>query len=489
MCTPAGAAPKTPCDVFDLPADVQALKARIKTRTRSAFAPIARDAAQLAQSGAPAARACAHYIAGAAWFFLSAKRTDQVRHAAQAVHHLVAAQALAPSLMKGRQPQARLRTVWQRLGNAWLPKGSPVGVTLPAGQGVVQLSAPPGIDVPVRIALPLASKPQTVQLRPGRWQVGLKTACGESTAQLPLSSGPVPLPAAPPCAVQLKPRDAAGPVTDFQVTDRTGAPVQQVDARFNPMTVQARGYLPTAVRVPDAGGVLPVTLKRCPVQVVPHIRPPDAKVEGAGPRPWGTITLSARRAGYVDLQQKVQVPRPKTCKGAQHAVDLSMRRPVAVIAVNADGEPVVLSRLWINEAVVSATGLALPMGLYRYQAEHPALGTVSGAFTVRTCGSAACDAPQLRIQFERARSSGGSNTGAWIVMGTGGLALAAGAVSGVSALSTQGEIDDYTTRQQEGFPIDDLVMQRDEQAQTADRAFLIGGALLVGGLVWYLIGD
>lgn len=489
MCTPAGAAPRTPCEVVDLPASVEALKTRIKTRNRSAFAPIARDAAALSTQGTPAARACAHYIAGAAWFFLSAGRSERVRHAAQAAQHLVAAQALAPTLMKGRQPQSRLRTVWQRLGTGWLPRGPAVGVTVPAGTGMLTLSAPPETGVSLTIPIPLASTAKTIQLRPGRWQMSLQTDCGTSNALRTINAGSLSLPTPSPCAVRLQPRDAAGPITDFQVVDRTGKPIKRIDARHNPVTITARGYRPTAVKLPTAGGALPVTLTRCPVKVVPHIRPPDAKVQGAGSHAWGTVTLSARRAGYTDLKQVVQIPRPKTCKDAQHAVDLSMRRAVAVVAVDASGEPVVLSRLWINESVTPVTGLALPMGLYRYQAEHPGLGTVSGAFTVRTCSTASCEPPRLRIEFERTRASKSSNTMAWLMMGGGGLAIVGGAIAGTAALDTQGEIDAYTTLEKEMFPISDLVDKRNEQARAADTAFVLGGGLLIGGLIWYLAGD
>lgn len=489
LCTAVEAAPRTPCDVFDLPAPVQALKQRIKTRSRSAFKPIARDAAALTESGPPAARACAHYIAGAAWFFLSAGRTDRARHAAQATQHLVAAQILAPSLMKGRQPQARLRTAWQRLGTAWLPRGRPVDMIVPAGAGTLHLRPPPGVESPLRITLPLGPKPRTVQLRPGRWQVELQTDCGPSAAVRDLGAGPIAIPPAAPCAVALQPHDAAGPVTAFRVVDAAGKPVKRIDARVGPVTVLARGYRPTAVRLPAAGGPLPVRLTRCPVELVAHVRPPDAVVDGGGPQPWGKAVLTARRPGYADLRQVVQIPRPAACKGARHAVDLSLRRPVSVVAVDADGEPVVLSRLWINEAIADATSLSLPMGLYRYQAEHPALGTVSGAFTVRTCAAAVCDPATLRVAFERSRPGGSSHTGAWILMGASGLAFAVGAVSGSAAIGTQDEIDAYTTRKDEGFPISTLVARRNDEAKAADRAFLLGGGLLVGGLIWYLAGD
>lgn len=498
--SPASAAPRTPCDVAGLPTPVEALKARLTTRDPAAWATIARDATAHTASGTAAARACAHYAAGAAWFFLSGRRADRVRHAISAVRHLVAAQALAPDAMRKRQPQSRLRTAWSRVGkvDGWLPRAArPVAVTLPARLGSVELS--PGDprawkaacagDCPARITIPLSPKtPRAVDLRPGKWSVALTTPCGSRAHRIDVDAGgPLALPADPPCAAQISPQDAGAPIADFAVRTATGAPLAKVTAAHNPVTVTARGYLDETVRVPAEGGVLTVPMTRCAVQIVPHVRPPDAQIEGAGSRPWGTIELRARRAGYRDLTKTVRVAAPKRCAGARHDVDLAMARPVAVVAVDDAAEPVVPARLWINDAIVDAASLALPVGLYRFQAEHPGLGIVSGAFTVRACVDADCPPSRLQIRFKRAARP--RRVGPWITMGAGGLVAAVGLGFGVAAAGTQDDIDSYTVRRLEREPLDTLVGRRNDRAAAADNAFLVGGTLLVGGLVWYLVGD
>ncbi|MGK0359778.1 MAG: hypothetical protein ACI9U2_002084 [Bradymonadia bacterium] len=497
--TTAAAAPQTPCAVAGLPAPLQALKARLTTRDPAAWATIARDAAALTEAGPPAARACAHYVAGAAWFYLSGRRTDRARHAISAVSHLVAAQALAPVAMQQRQPRSRLQTAWARVGqvDGWLPRrGRPVTVSLPARSGTVHLS--PGDPTAwkatcagaclARIRIPLSPKaPRSVHLRPGRWSVAWTTACGTRAHGIEIAgAGPIRLPDQPPCAVELNPQDGGKPIAEFAVRTAQGDPLQTVTAAHNPVTVTARGYLDETVRVSAKGGPLAVAMTRCAVQIVPHVRPPDAQVEGAGSQPWGAVQLRARRPGYRDLAQRVEVAAPKRCMGARHVVDLNLARPVAVIALDDAGEPVVPARLWINEEIVDAATLALPAGLYRFQAEHPGLGTVSGAFGVADCVDSHCPSARLPVRFTRV---GRSRTGPWVVMGTGGLVAAIGLGFGVAAVNAQSDIDAYTTRQQQSFGLDTLTARRDDRAATADDALLAGGALIVGGLVWYLVGD
>ena len=488
---PACAAPRTPCDVAGLPAPVEALRARLDSRDPAAWATIARDAAALTASGSPAARACAHYSAGAAWFFLSGRRADRVRHAVSAVTHLVAAEALAPEAMRQRQPKSRLQTAWSRVGTleGWLDRAArPVSISLPARAGSVVLTpgdprgwkAACGGACPAQITIPLdPTTPRAVHLRPGRWTVALNTACGARAQKVQIES--------PPCAVQISARDANTPIADVALLDARGAALAQVTAANNPVTVTARGYLDETVRVPPDGGEMTVAMTRCAVQIVPHVRPPDAQVEGAGSQPWGALELRAKRPGYRDLTKTVHVPPPTRCVGARQDVDLALERPVAVVAIDDDGEPVVPARLWVNEAVVDAASLALPVGLYRFQAEHPGLGTVSGAFTVRACEEADCLPSRLRVRFSRASKP--SRAGPWWVMGAGGLVTAVGVGFGAAAFGAQRDIDAYTTRVQERESIDTLIARRDHRAGQADAALFAGGAILVGGLIWYLVGD
>ena len=498
--TTASAAPRTPCDVTGLSAPIQALEARSNTRDPAAWATLARDAIALTQEGSAADRACAHYAAAGAWFFLSGRRADRVRHAVSAVSHLVAAQALAPATMRQRQPTSRLQTAWSRVGkvDGWLPRaGRPVAIVLPARSGSVHLTPgdPRGWKAvcagacPARITIPLSAQTtRTVHLRPGQWSVELKTACGTRAHRVDVTgAGPLRLPDDPPCSVKISPQDAGATIATFAVRSAQGAQLTQVTAAHNPVTVTARGYLAETVRVPAEGGPMTVPMTRCAVQIVPHVRPPDAQVDGAGSRPWGTVQLRARRAGYRDLAHQIEVAAPKRCNGARHEVDLALARPVAVVAIDDAGEPVVPARLWVNEAIVDAALLALPVGLYRFQAEHPGLGTVSGAFTVRACLDADCAPSRLQIRFKRAVRP--TRTGPWVVMGAGGVVTAIGLGFGAAALGAQNDIDGYTTRQQESEPIDTIVARRDDRASAADNALLIGGTLLIGGLVWYLSGE
>lgn len=494
------APPRTPCEVAFLPQTVTQLQGRLQSRDPAAWATIARDAAALSASGTPAARACAHYSAGAAWFFLSGRRTDRRRHAAAAVRHLVAAEVLAPRAMVDRQPQSRLATAWERIGvvDGWLPTAAKaVAVELPARTGTVILSPGDGAAWAAicgstcaratRITLPLdPERATTVHLRPGRWQVELATACGRARHIVAVDGGVLRVPDDPPCQVALAPHDGETPVDSFTAHDARGAPLTRVDATQNPITVRAPGYLPETVRVSPTGGRLAVPLRRCPVRVSAKVAPRDATLEGLEAQPWGTAEVRARRAGYADLRQLVKIPRPTRCADARHLVELKLKRNVAVVALDSDAEPVVLARLWINDKVLEVAGLALLPGPYRFQAEHPGLGTVSGTFVVDACSQGTCPAARLRVEFERPLRP--SRAGPYILVGSGVAAGLVGLGFGVAALSTQADIDGYTTRRDEERSVDALLSQRDDYARVADTAMLAGGALVISGIIWLASG-
>lgn len=496
----AAPTPRTPCEVAFLPDPIKQLEERLKTRDAAAWATIARDAAALATSGPQPARACAHYSAGAAWFFLSERRTDRRRNAAAAARHLVTAELLAPRAMVDRQPQSRLATAWERVGvvDGWLPRPAPpVAVELPARTGTVVLSpgstqgwaaiCGPTCAGSMRIELPLdPDTSQTVHLRPGRWRVELATACGATAHVVDVDGGVLRVPGDSPCEVTLAPHDGDRAVERYVAEDAGGRRLERIDATHNPITVRAAGYLPEVVQVSPTGGRLPVPLRRCPVALTVHATPADARITGAGAHPWGEAQVVLRRAGYADLEARVPIPAPTDCAGAQHTVSLTLARQVAVVPIDSDGEPVVLARLWIDDAVVDVAGLALRPGSHRYQAEHPALGTVTGAFAVDACGAGDCSAAILRLRFERRLRP--SRTGPYLLVGSGVAAGLVGLGFGIAALSTQADIDGYSSRREEGRSIDALLSQRDDYARIADTTLLAGGALVLGGIIWLATG-
>lgn len=494
------APPRTPCDVPGLPAAVEQIARRIETGNRAVWATLARDAAALSAEGSPAARACAHYSAGAAHFFLSVRGTRRRRHAAAAARHLVSAEALAPQAMLSRQPQKRLANAWKRMGTirGWLPEAAkPVAVELPARTGTVTLT--PGSDASWRtlcsatcsasmaITLPLdADATRSVHLRPGRWRVALTTACGEARAVVELDGGVLRLPPDPPCAVELVPHDDNTPIEPFRAVDAQGKALTRVDARHNPITLHAPGYTPATVTVPATGGRLPVAMSRCAVDLQVTTVPGDAQVEGAGPQPWGEARVVARRAGYADQAQTVRIPRAARCSDARHAITLTLRRRVAVVATDSTGDPVVLSRLWVDDAVVDPADLALAPGPHRFQAEHVSLGLLSGRVVVDACSTGRCPAARLRVEFERAASP--DRTGPYLVMGGGVAVGLLGLGFGVAAVNAQADVDAYTVRRQESRPIAEIIAERDDYARVADTALLTGSALIIGGIIWLASG-
>ncbi|MCB9540029.1 MAG: hypothetical protein H6704_27765 [Myxococcales bacterium] len=508
LSTPALAAPDTPCDDVALPAPVEALRARLAgTDSRVAWATLAQDAGQVAGTLPPGeARACAHYLAGSAHFFLSAALAERRRHAADAVRHLVAAQAMAPDAMDATQPRARLSTAWSRMGKVgdWFTGARPVKVTLEGAEratGVVlrprapdgwseACGATPTCRGAVRIALPPpADRP--IGLRPGRWAVEVEGRCGARAADLdvPDAGGVLTLPPAAPCAITLEARDGEAPVTDLALW-ADGRPIAptELTAAAGAVTVRAPGYRPAKVTLPPAGGTVTVALERCAVDLQVRTIPADATVEGGGPAPWGARAIAARRPDLGRVRATVDVPRPADCKGATHEAELVLPRPVTVQARDPDGDPVVVARLKVQGKPVDALGFSQPPGAYGFQAEHPRWGMAVGRFTVDPCPpSGDCRPTPLVIDFPEP-SGGGAPTGALVTMGVGGAVAVGGLIAGATALSSQRALDDYENKRQAGVALDDLVTERDDRAAAADALLLTGGVVLTAGLVWWWLG-
>ncbi len=500
----AGPAQGTPCKADGLPDAVSSLAKRLETRDRGALATVAQDAARIAASqDAPAARACAHYQAAAAHFFLSTHKADRRRHAADAVRHLLAAVALAPAPMQGRQPTARLRKSWERLGRVegWLTKSTrPVEVTLdPMGEVMLEPGDPkewvaacgdtPSCRSAARFRLP--KRALSVRLRPGRYRVTVTTACGDRSETVDVKAGALALPKAPGCACQLHVRDGKAALSDVEVLGPGGVTLEakKLSSDLAAVTVSAPGYLPVGVSLPAAGGQIKVQLERCPVELQVFSEPAGATITGDGPAPWGPRVITAKAPGFAELKTTIEVPRPKTCREARHSARVVLPRTVVVTAI-AEGAPVQAARLTIDGEDVGTERFARPPGRYNYQAWHPVHGATMGAVEVPDCGGETCGPVALGIEFRVVKPADepkrGASRWAYVLMGLGGLSMGGGLVSGAAAFNTQDQIDGYGARSDNARPIDDLVERRNTQAALADGLVIGGAAAFSVGFILYL---
>ena len=485
----AHAAPRTPCT--DAPAALQALAERLlATQDRGSLVRLAEDAAAMSYTGG----ACSAYVAGSAWFFLSATGADRRFHAARAVSNLVRAQALDPAGMADVQPQSRLREAWNRLGEVpgWL-EGPPRAVSVratgrlslapaDASAWMAACGALPTCDRAADIRALVAGEVQII-LRPGRYRWTLLTECGQAEGVATVADAGLEL-APPACTRTVEAVDESAQPNEIIVDSRVVRAEGEAPGRVGEeVTLEAPGYQPVRVRIQAGPGPQRVPLARCPVDLRVVIRPADALVEGAGLAPWGVRSVRARRVGYADLTMPVEVPRPVRCAGALHEVGLELGRPVRVVALRGE-QPTVLDRLWVQGRPVDPAGFVQPPGTYGFQAEHATLGTRSGEFSVLPCGTGTCAATTLRVLYDRP-----TRTGPWWVVAGGGAALLAGGAFGAGALKTDEQIQAYTTRRNEARSIADLVDERDRQATLANMGVGLGLALVVGGLVWLVWED
>lgn len=496
----------TPCDTAGLPDGVEQLGDRLaKTSDRGVWATVAQDAANFAAdpSLSDAVRACALYQAGAAHFFLSTSKADRRRHAADAVRYMLGAAVLAPAAMQARQPVNRLRTAWKRIGRVegWLTKtGKPVAVTLdPVGEVVLEPADPAewvaacGDTPSCRSAavFRLPRKAMALQLRAGRYRVTLVTPCGERRENVDVTAGALPLPKAPGCPVRLMVRDGSVAVDGVEVLGPGGVTPDpaSVPSDLAAVTVSARGYNPKGVRLPPAGGDVPVELERCPVELQVFTEPAGAEIQGDGPAPWGPRTVRASHAGHAALETVVEVPRPARCAEARHVARVKLPRPVLVAAL-AEGRPTTPSRLTVGGEDVNPETFARPPGRYPWQAWHPMYGMTIGELEVPPCVDARCAPVSLGIEFRVVSSPPPKRKGAsrwsYVLMGLGGLSVGGGLVSGAAAFNTQDQIDAYGARNDEAQPIDDLVDRRDTQAQVADGLVIAGASAFAAGFILYL---
>ena len=504
----SGAAQATPCGAPDLPESVTRLGERLaQTRDRGVWAAVAQDAAKLAAATtelAPPGRVSALYQAGAAPFFLSPHKADRRRHAADAVRYMLAAQALAPAAMRSRQPTARLRTAWKRLGRieGWLTKvTNPVAVTAdPPGELVLEPADPaewaaacgdtPTCRAAARFRLP--KRALSVQLRPGRYRITVTTPCGDRSENVDVVAGPLPIPKPAACPCRLTVRDGDQPIDGLEILGPGGVMLTaaQIPSDHGAVTVSAPGYLPRGVSLPPKGGPVEVTLARCPVELHVFTEPPGALIDGDGPAPWGPRRITAQAPHHADTVAAVDIPRPASCRGARHVARVTLLRDVTVTAT-ADGARVLPARLMVAGEPVGTDRFARAPGRYSYQAWHPLYGASLGELEVPACVEAqVCASPELKIEFRVLKAStapkGGASRWSYMLMGLGGLSMGGGLVSGVAAFNTQDQIDGYGARRDEPQPIDELVERRNTQAKIADGLVIAGASAFALGLVIYL---
>lgn len=484
----AHAALRTPCGA-DAPPAIQALATRLATtRDRAALARLAEDAAALGQAGTGAA--CAAYVAGSAWFFLSATGPDRRFQAARGVAHLVRAQALDPEGMAGVQPQSRLREAWMRVGDVpgWL-EGGPIPIEF-TGEGTLELGPAnagawkqacgqnPTCDGAATIEVPLRGA-TTLTLRPGQYRWTHSTDCGRAHG---VGSVFAPIRLIPPtCTRKVKVRDGDIFLSDFKAFSWQGGPVGEFLPVGEEVRIQAPGYREARFTVPRGEGEVDVALTRCEVELQVATTPADARVEGAGRGPWGPREVRLSRPGYDDLVTRIEVPA--RCGAAVHEVGVALSRPVQVEAHHGR-TPITLARLWIQGEAVDPAAFSRPPGQYGYHAEHPRLGTTVGIFTVPPCETGTCAPARLGVLYERS-----GKAGPWVMLAGAGLAALAGGIFGVAALETDQAIDDYTVRRSERQSIAALVDERNQQATLANLGFGLGAALAVGATLWLWGGE
>lgn len=447
-------------------------------------------------------KACAHYLAGGAHFFSSERGSEQALEgeAAHAVLHLQAARLLDPVGMTHRQAHRRLEVAFSRTGaaNRVLPTLIPVPVSLDSRMEAFELSWGEGESRVSRL-IPAPRPGATLLLAPGRYDFAVRDDCGEVKSSLTLVAG-VPAPTldftvGPKCHARLLVRDGRGrplegrfgqggtpsPVpADLQVEVPTGngtAPVLVIDAP---------GYSPRSVSLPIRGGDVEVTLEPCAVDLRVHASPIDARVQGAGLGPAGPRNLSLSRAGYAEHRLVVDLSPASDCSAAFVDLAVSMSRSVVVTGLDSEGRSVTLSSILIDDQPVSTLSFDLTIGSHTYRASNPEHGQSSGTIEVSHCSAPICG-PQVLDAVFRKRPL--ALSGPMIVMGIGGTLWLGGAVAGALALGTQSDVDDYSTKREEGSSIDVLLDRRDKQAGIADGLFASGVVIVGTGLLWLVWQD
>ncbi len=496
------AAPRTPCDRAEAPAVTGLADRLARSDDPTAWQSLLPAAAEVARldSLSVADRACAAYVAGSAAFFLSASSERRRPAAAAAVRHFARAEALAPAAMSGRQPKSRLRTAWQRLGEVpgWLRGRRPVALAVPGGPpGTVRISPAdpetwaavcPGEACAVGIELPRGPDGASVSLRPGWYRVEHVGPCGAAGEAVEVSGGVLPVPDPAVCTAQIEAVDGEAAVESITVKGPDGA----VDPTMAPveaaLTVEAPGYVPRAVTPPPSGGPLRVALERCPVTLEVSTRPTDARVEGAGPGPWGARTIRATAPGHGPVEQTVDVPPPEGCAGL-HRVAIELPRPISVVGVDHQNRPVSIAKLVVQGEPVDPVGLYRVSGRYGLQAMHPTLGVVTMKIEVAPCEGADCGPVQVTVPFPEPPDAG-PGVGPRVAWISGGVMLGLGALAGVGALGVHSDIQSYESKRAAGEPLDDLVERRDRLALAADVMFVGGALSMATGWLWSaLAGD
>ncbi|MEZ4470304.1 MAG: hypothetical protein R3F60_05795 [bacterium] len=185
----------------------------------------------------------------------------------------------------------------------------------------------------------------------------------------------------------------------------------------------------------------------------------------------------------MDLDEVIDVPPPARCEAARHEARLELARPVVVVGHDDDDRFALPTRLWIQGEEVPVEVRA-PAGSLRLPGRAPGAGDHP-----RAGGRGRLRRPHLPTGAPgrplRARPEPGAGPGPWLAMGTGAAATIAGIVFGGLALGASGELQTYTVRRDEPKSVAELVDERDRWAGAADTAFLVGGTVLVGGLIWY----
>ncbi len=500
------AAATVPCGATGLPPSVSALAAGLnKAPNDAARLEIAAQAASLTvdKSLSASARACAAYLAGSA-HFINSTGPHRRRAAARALGFFLRAAALAPDAMAGLQARSRQKTAWKRLGKVpgWVSRPAPQRIKVPAAEEDDVLILSPGSpqswakvcgDSPScrdagRFELPRrAGQALELQLAPGAYGVARRTAFGTSAhpAPLEIEAGDLAAPPPAPCAVQLRIEDGEGVVSGWRLTTEgeTSIDPANLKADMGPVTVSARGYVTQQIPLPAAGGPLRVRLARCSVAMKVRTVPSDARLEGVDPGPWGRRVIRARRPGHQTLEHAVEVPAPDQCAGASHPVSLVMERNVLIAAAAGNGEAVTPSRFLVDGRAVDVLGFHRPPGQYTFRVDHPIEGTVTGRFEVSACTGGACPPVALRISFAPRRRPP-SKASKW-AMGIGAGLLLGGLAAGLSAYDAHQQLENYTNKFEMGESVDDIKVRRDEQAQSADSLFLVGGTLIGAGYFWY----
>lgn len=476
----------SPCRQPGVPDALQRLSRDLSRATTDARRATLQHQAELhTEAGPPAARACAHALAGRAAFYRS-NGADAARHAADAVRHFVVAESLAPAAMRANQ--RRVNEAWRRLGSLPWATGPARPVRISAAEPTTLQLRPEGPGPTLTLAVTDAA---VITLPPGRWRVQRSHRCGPREISVTVTDQLV-APPPPACPVQVLAVDAGQPVAQVRVRG-AGGPIalEALRADAGPVVIDAPGYTPVVgVPLPAAGGPLTVELARCPVDLRLRATPADAQTEGGGPGPWGRRRVRARRPGYAELNEAVLVPRPAGCEGARYDVPLHLARPVTVDAEGPGGRPITLGRLVVQGEPVSPAGFTRPPGEYTYQATHPQLGLHVERFEVRPCVDAdGCPPAVLTVRYRGHRDLDRSRTGPVVTIAAGAALTLGGLVAGVQALSTQQAIDDYESKAVENRPIQALIDQRDLNANLANGLVGTGLVALTSGVVWYLLSE